>query len=179
MSENEMLGGLNITNIISGIDMETGEYLGEGYSLEEVRFRGREPSPPIDISTIRSKEIFDEVVSGKIGKRKYRLWVSPLLLEMVIDKDIYISSLSVFCYLGQNIGYSNMVYLRTKDIVDQCRYTRQTISLAIEDLKVRGLIKEVVQKLEGRDDRFFLIYPLYFFLGYFPMRDVLLRDWSK
>ena len=179
MSENEMLSGVNITENSCGIDMETGEYFGEEYSVGDVSFRGRAPSPPIDISSIRSREVFNEMIGGKIGKRKYRLWVSPLLLEMVIDKDIYISSLSVFCYLGQNIGYSNMVYIKTKDIVDQCSYTRQTVSLAIEDLKVRGLIKEVVQKLEGRDDRLFLIYPLYFFLGYFPMRDVLLRDWSK
>lgn len=152
------------------IDTETGEI------VEKV---GRDIFylPPIDLSIITSKRIFDEVVSQRLSRKRYRLWVSPLLLDVVIERNVSIPALSILCYLGQKIGYNNMVYTTFKEIQEGSGYVRQTVSYAISELKSRNLLREVSNKLEERDSRFFLINPLYFFLGYYPNRDNLIKDW--
>lgn len=133
--------------------------------------------PPIDISTITSRDVYDRLVAGRTSRRKYRLWVSPLLLDIVIERGMSIPALSILCYLGRNVGYNNMVYVTMKEIQEGSGYVRQTISTALTELKGRGFIREVSNKLEEKDSRFLLISPLYFFLGYYPNRDTLLRDW--
>jgi hypothetical protein len=107
-----------------------------------------DPIPAIDISSITNRGIFEGIVRQKIGKRRYRLWVGPELLEIVVAKDLHPSVYSVFCFLGQNIGYNNMVYLSTEEICN------------------------------GTDhNRFFLVNPRFFYLGYYPYRNVLVNEW--
>ena len=168
MTTNEVSSNGDITNY--AVDYTTGE-------VYEVRSVDITYLQPIDISAIGSKIRFDEIVRERISRRRYRLWVSPMLLDMVVEKQISIPSLSVLCLLGQKIGYNNMVYTTFKDICIGSGYVRQTVSGAIAELKEKGLLRECSHKLEERDSRFFLVNPLYFFLGYYPHRDNLIKDW--
>lgn len=152
------------------VDYSTGE-------IYEVRAVDISYLQPIDISAIGSKGIFENIVKERLSRKRYRLWVSPMLLDMVVEKQISIPSLSVLCLLGQKIGYNNMVYTTFKDICLGSGYVRQTVSNAITELKEKGLLRECSHKLEERDSRFFLVNPLYFFLGYYPHRDNLIKDW--
>lgn len=133
--------------------------------------------PPIDLSAITSRSIYDKLIASRTSRRKYRLWVSPLLLDIVIERGMSIPALSVLCYLGRSVGYNNMVYLTMKEIQEGSGYVRQTVSSALSELKAKKYVREVGNKLEERDSRFFLISPLYFFFGYYSNRDILLRDW--
>jgi len=112
-----------------------------------------------------------------VGKRKFRLWVSPMLLDIVIEKQISIPAISILCLLGQKIGYNNMVYTTAKDISEGSGYVRQTVSSALVELGQAGFVKEVDNKLKEKDSRFLLVNPLYFFLGFYPHRDTLIKDW--
>lgn len=134
-------------------------------------------SKPIDISAIGSRLQYEEAIKECVGRRKYKLWVSPFLLDIVIDKQLSPSALGLFCYLGQNIGYNNMVYLTTKQIVEDTGYSRQTVSTSLSEIENNHLIRKVDNKLEGRDDRFYLVNPLYFYLGYYPNRDRIIKEW--
>lgn len=152
------------------VDVDTGEILSAGQS-------GSGYIKPIDISAIVAKDIYEEVVRSRVGKRRYKLWISPLLLDVVIDKALTIPALSVLCFLGQKIGYNNMVYITLREIGEGSGYGRQAVSKALTELRRKGFLREVGNKLEERDSRFFLVNPLYFFLGYYPVRDLLLKDW--
>jgi hypothetical protein len=132
---------------------------------------------PLDIKTIVSQETFNQVVKERMYRKRYRLWVSPMLLDMVIERQISIPSLSILCLLGQQIGYNNMVYTSIKKLSEGSGYVRQTVSSAVVELKSHGLLREPENKLEERESRFFLVNPLYFFLGYYPHRDNLIKDW--
>jgi DNA-binding transcriptional ArsR family regulator len=132
---------------------------------------------PVDIHNIKSRDVYNRVVVERTNNKRYRLWVCPLLLDMVIERNVSIPALSILCLLGRKVGYNNMVYTTTKELCEDGRYSRQTVSTALSELREGGFIREPNSKLEGKDDRFILISPLYFFLGYYPYRDVLLRDW--
>jgi DNA-binding transcriptional ArsR family regulator len=132
---------------------------------------------PIDISKIDSRQVYDSLVKERVGKRKFRLWVSPMLLDIVIEKQISIPAISILCLLGQKIGYNNMVYTTAKDISEGSGYVRQTVSSALGELGQAGFVKEVDNKLKEKDSRFLLVNPLYFFLGFYPHRDTLIKDW--
>lgn len=156
----------------------------EGYVVDtstgELIYKGDESySVPVDISTITNKGKFDQMVKDKLAGRKYRLVVSHVLLDLIVDKSLSIGALSVFCYLGQNIGYNNMTYTSIKSIQEGTSYGRDWVYMAIDELKTKGLLREVEHKLEGRADRMFLVNPVYFFLGYYPHKDNLIRDWIK
>lgn len=152
------------------IDYSTGElYEGRGENVSYVQ--------PIDLKAITSLAYFEAVVKERLSRRRYRLWVSPMLLDMVVERQISIPSLSILCLLGQQIGYNNMVYTTSKKISEGSGYVRQTVSSAIVELKSKGLLRESENKLEERDSRFFLVNPLYFFLGYYPNRDNLIKNW--
>jgi DNA-binding MarR family transcriptional regulator len=152
------------------VDKNTGEIL---EVVKDIPYQ-----QPIDISSIVSREIFEGVVNLR-RKKWYKLWISPLVLDIVIDRGISIPALSVLCLLGQRIGYNNMVYTTSKDLMVGSGYGRQAVSGAISELKQSGYIREVDNKLQERDSRFFLVNPLYFFLGYFPHRDNLIKDWMR
>lgn len=151
------------------VDPETGE-------LYEVGERGSYYLPPLDISAITSKEIYDSVVKARV-KRFMKLKISPILLDVIVDRGLSIPAMSVLCLLGQKIGYNNMVYTSIKELVEGSGYIRQTVSGAIMELKEVGMVREVNNKLKEKESRFFLVNPLYFFLGYYPNRDKLLNEW--
>lgn len=151
------------------VDPETGE-------LYEVEANSSYYLPPLDISTIVSREVYDSVVKARV-KRFMKLKISPILLDVIVDRGLSIPAMSVLCLLGQKIGYNNMVYTSVKELVDGSGYIRQTVSSAIVELKDSGMVREVSNKLKERESRFFLVNPLYFFLGYYPNRDKLLNEW--
>ncbi len=153
------------------VDMATGEliYVGSGADLVY--------SQPIDIPSITSREVYDEIVKEKTRNKRYRLLVSRVLLDVIIDKQLSIGALSVFCFLGQSIGYNNMVYTSVKEIQKGTSYSRDWVYVALEELQRAGLIREVSHKLRGKADRMFLINPVYFFLGYYPYKENLIKDW--
>lgn len=168
MNTNEVSSNGDSTNY--AVDYHTGE-------IFEVRGMDGTFLQPIDIANMGSKEVFEKTVKDRLSRKRYRLWVSPMLLDMVVERQVSIPSLSVLCLLGQKIGYNNMVYTTFKDICTGSGYVRQTVSNAITELKEKGLLRECSHKLEERDSRFFLVNPLYFFLGYYPHRDNLIKDW--
>jgi DNA-binding MarR family transcriptional regulator len=151
------------------LDPYTGELLQRG-SIE--------PSylPPLDISSIVSQEVFNEVVKDR-KKKWMKLWVSQLVLDIVVERNLTIPALSVLCLLGQKIGYNNMVYTNIKSLAADSGYVRQTVSNSITELKDKGFIREPNNKLNERDSRFFLVNPLYFHLGYYYNRDNIIREW--
>ena len=60
---------------------------------------------PIDLATITSREIFDRVVSDRVGKRRnLKLWISPLMLDVVVERRLSIPAISILCLLGQKIA---------------------------------------------------------------------------
>lgn len=133
---------------------------------------------PIDLATITSREIFDRVVSDRIGKRRnLKLWISPLMLDVVVERRLSIPAISILCLLGQKIAYNNMVYTTAKDISEGSGYVRQTVSTALQELIMSGFVREVGNKLKEKDSRFLLVNPLYFFIGFYPHRDNLIKDW--
>lgn len=136
-------------------------------------------SHPIDILSIISRDKYNEVISSKIGGKRFRLMVSPILLEVVVEKKISIPAISVFCLLGRMVGYHNLVYTTTKDMCSLSGYGRQTVSGVIQELLFHGLLREYDHSLKGKDDRFFVLNPIYFFLGYYPHRDSLIQAWFK
>jgi DNA-binding transcriptional ArsR family regulator len=151
-----------------------------GELTQDAEETNKNPRPyldPIDIPSITSLEEYTKVIKEKTYRRRYKLWICPLLLDIITEKHISIPALSLLCLLGRKVGYNNMVYTSTKELAEGCGYSRQTISSSLSELKGCGLIKEPNPKLVGKDDRFILVSPLYFFLGYYPYRDVLLRDW--
>ena len=133
--------------------------------------------PPIDISTLNSRDIFDTIVKQKIGKKRYQLWVGSGLLDLVVGKEYHPSVFGLFCYLGQSIKYNNMVYTDSKEMSEGTGYNRDTVRKAVVQLVKAGLIRQVDNELENVVDRLFLINPRYFFLGYYPYRSVLIKDW--
>jgi hypothetical protein len=152
-------------------------YTGELVSGKELNDRGY--AVPVVVSEITSREKYKQVVEDRLKINRYRLQVSHVLLDLVTERQLSIPALSVFCYLGQNIGYNNMVFTTIKDIQEGSGYTRQCVSDAIQELKKNDLVREVEHKLENKADRFFLISPVFFFLGYYPYRDNLIRSWIK
>lgn len=132
---------------------------------------------PIDVYSIVNRTMYSKLVIEHTGKRKYRLSVSPLLLDLVVDKGLTIPSLSIFCLLGQKVSYRNIIYTTTRELIEGSGYSRQTVSNSLSELSINGFIRECRNSLEGRDDRLILISPLYFFLGYYPHRDNLIKDW--
>ena len=151
------------------VDPETGE-------LYEVESNNTYYLPPLDISSITSREVYDPVVKARL-KKFMKLKISPILLDVIVDRGLSIPAMSILCLLGQKIGYNNMVYTSVKELVDGSGYIRQTVSNAIGELKDNGMLREVDNKLKEKESRFFLVNPLYFFLGYYPNRDKLLNEW--
>lgn len=150
------------------------EYTGELYEYREVIPQYQQP---IDISTITSLEAYQELLTQKIGGRKFKLQVSPLLLDVVVDKVLTIPAISLFCLLGQKIGYNTIVYTSVGGLVKETGYVRQTVSLALSELKDKGFVKEPDVRLNRKGDRLLLVSPLYFFLGHFYNRDNCIKDW--
>lgn len=153
------------------VDLRTGEICDDWEEVEPTYLEA------INTDNIHSFDDYLDVVRDRMKGKRYRLFISPLLLDMVIEKSIGIPALCVFCMLGQKVGYGNMVYTTTREICQVTGYSRQTVSGVIQELLSHRLLKEVGKKLKGRDDRFFLISPLYFFLGYHPHRDALIKGW--
>jgi DNA-binding MarR family transcriptional regulator len=151
------------------VDPETGE-------LYEVESSSTYYLPPLDISSITSRELYDSIVKVRL-KKFMKLKISPILLDVIVDRGLSIPAMSVLCLLGQKIGYNNMVYTSVKELVDGSGYIRQTVSNAIGELKDNGMLREVDNKLKEKESRLFLVNPLYFFLGYYPNRDKLLNEW--
>jgi len=174
MSDNEVSAFAD-TCLINGylIDKQTGEIVAEGgrYAHQDISYL-----QPLDISSITSRGVYEEVVKARI-KKWYKLWVSPMLLDIVIERGTSIPALSTLCLLGQKIGYNNMVYTSIKELATDSGYSRQTVTGAVVELKQKGFVREVENRLEEKESRFLLINPLYFFLGYYPHRENLLKDW--
>lgn len=152
------------------IDPITGEVLHN-------HVQGEEYIQPLDVTKIINRQVFEEEVRNRIGRKKWKLMVSPLLLDLVTDRNISIAAISVFCCLGRNVSLYNLCCMSVQEVVDQTVYKKQTVNEAIRDLKEGGYLKEVVE-LEGKD-RLFCVNPLYFFLGFYPYREKLLRDWMR
>ena len=158
-------------------DKETGEIL-EGVwenSVQEVlpvRY-----IKPFIIADVTNKEVFDERVKDTTARRKFRLWVSSLIPDLIVDKELSIAELGVFCYLATNIGYGYHVYTSIKDLVDGTGYVRQTVYKALDRLEEGGFIRRCSNKLTAKEDRMYMVNPLYFYLGYYPNRDNALKDW--
>ena len=159
------------TSDTMNVNMDTGELV---ESYEDTHYL-----VPIDISGIGSKEQYDSLITEHIGKKKYRLVISPVLLDLVVDKVIPMSTLCIFCLLGQKVGYRNMVYTNTKELIEGSGYGRTHISRALSELSINGFIRECDNKLKEKGDRLILVSPLYFFLGYYPHRDGVIKDWYK
>lgn len=157
------------------MDNSTGEIV--DYVVSKGVVRDISYPPPIDISTINSKEIFDHIIKQRVGKKRYQLWVGSVLLDLVVGKQYHPSVFGMFCYLGQSIKYNNMVYTNTKEMGEGAGYNRDTVRRVISQLIAGGLIKDVGNKLENPIERLFLVNPRYFFLGYYPYRNVLVKDW--
>lgn len=150
------------------IDPLTGEILSD--------VKHQEYLVPIDVKLILSREDYDREVRLR-RKRWMKLWISPLLLDVIIERHLTIPAISVMCVLGQKVGYQTMVYTNLKDLVKESGHVRQTVSNALTELKDNGFIREVGNKLKEKDSRFLLLNPLYFFVGYYPSRDKLIREW--
>lgn len=152
------------------VDLDTGETYEEG--------KGREVYylPPLELSAITSREVYDSVVRARY-KKFMKLKISPILLDIIVERGLSIPAMSVLCLLGQKIGYNNMVYTSVKELVEGSGYIRQTVSAALGELKDGGMVREVDNKLKEKESRFLLVNPLYFFLGYYPNRDKLLNEW--
>lgn len=157
------------------MDKNTGEIV--DYVISKGITRDISYPPPIDISLLNSRDIFEKITDQKIGKKRYQLWVGNMLLDLVVDKKYHPSVFGMFCYLGQNVKYNNLIYTSTKEMSVGAGYNRDTVSKAVKKLKEEGLLREVDNKLEHPTDRLFMINPLYFFLGYYPYRSVLIKDW--
>lgn len=132
---------------------------------------------PIDISSIKNKAMYEAMVRSKV--KNYNLSIGRDLLEVAIAKSLTQAEMSVFCALGDMVGYNNMVYTTTKEIVALTGCVRQTVGDILDNLERKGLIKEVGEELEGKADRFILVNPRYFFKGYYPYREKLTMDWYK
>lgn len=132
---------------------------------------------PLVLDEITSKATYDKAVKEVLAGRKYRLWVSPFLLDIIIDKELEPREIGLFCFLGQNIAYNNLVYISTKEIISEMGYKRETVSRGLSVLESKFLIRKLDKKLEGKDDRMYQINPLYFFLGYYPNRDKVIGEW--
>lgn len=158
-------------NDILRYDVNTGEV------LEDEVILGRGYVKPFDISVIHCKEDFDKSVVEVLARRKFKLWVSPLLLDVIIERKLSSPALGIYCFLGQSIGYSTYVYLTIKEMSEGSGYVRQTVYKTLDELEEAGLIRKVGNKLKNREDRFYAINPLYFYLGYYPNRENALKDW--
>lgn len=157
-----------INGVRCRIDTDTGEVV-----MKDYRYR-----TPIDIFKIKTKEQYNDIVKTARGKSKWRLWVGDVLLDLIIERNISIPAASVFCCLGREVGFNNMVFTTTKELQDKTKHTRQTITLALKELKDHDLIREA-SWVKEKGSRFFLLNPLYFFLGYYPYRDHLLKKWME
>jgi DNA-binding transcriptional ArsR family regulator len=150
----------------------TGEIFERGDFEKEIRY-----SQPIELDKIVSREVYDGIVADKTSRKRYKLWVSGFVLDIVAEKVLSGKALCLLCVLGREIGYNNMVYCTLAEMILKTGYVRQTVGEALAELKNLGFVKEVKNKFKGRDDRLFLINPLYFFLGYYPHKDKLVKDW--
>jgi hypothetical protein len=151
---------------------ETGEIFEEGVPLVAGRYL-----QPLDISGVRNKETFDVAIKATVGRRNYKLWVSPFILDIIVERELSAPALGLLCFLGQNISYHTYVYLSTKEIVEGSKYVRQTVVSSLSELLEKHLVRKMSNKLEDKGDRFLALNPLYFYLGYYPNRDNVLKDW--
>lgn len=158
------------------VDEETGEL--KDYIVNESIPRDIQYPSPVEIHRITGRKAFEELLSEKIGRRKYQLWVGNVLLDLAIDKDIHASIVTVFCFLGRKVGYNNIAYTSTKELVEGTGLNKRTVQRALDSLERMHLILKVVLDLDKAGDRLILINPRYFFLGYYPYRQVLVREWS-
>jgi|GEM_PF-4988684 len=159
------------------LDEETGELI-DRVAYTSIT-RDVEYSEPLDIMSITNKVKFNQAVAYKIGKRRYNLWVGGSLLDLAIDRQVHPSELCIFFYLGREVGYNNLVYTSIGDILKGTGCGRTTVYSALQSLKDSGLIREVGIELDKDGDRMFAINPRYFFLGYYPYRQELVKDWYK
>lgn len=159
------------------LDDQTGEIV--DYVISKQQSRNIAYPAPIEIAVLNSREIFLSTVKQSIGKRRYSLWVGEVLLDMVVDLKLHPSVFTVFCYLGRSLSYNHMVYTTTEELIKGTGYNRNTVGRAIKSLSELGMLRDAGVKLVGKSDKFFLLNPRYFFFGYYPYRQVLVRDWYK
>jgi hypothetical protein len=165
------------TKIENCLDEETGELIDRVASTNILM--DLEYISPIDISGITSRLKFEEVVAGKIGRKRYNLWVGSSLLDLAIDKQVHPAPLCVLFYLGRSVAYNNLAYTSVQDIIKGTGHTKSTVYMALQTLEGIGLIKDVGVNLDRESDRLFTVNPRYFFLGYYPYRQELVKGWYK
>ena len=156
---------------------ETGEILEGSWENSVQEVLPARYIKPFIISDVTNKEVFEERVKDTTARRKFRLWVSSLIPDLIVDKELSIAELGVFCYLATNIGYGYHVYTSIKDLVEGTGYVRQTVYKALDRLEEGGFIRKCSNKLTAKEDRMYMVNPLYFYLGYYPNRDNALKDW--
>lgn len=155
-------------------DKETGEILENGGYSDHNKVKYLKP---FILDGVNNKEVFLERVNDTVGRRKFRLWVSPLLPDLIVDKELSIAALGVFCYLATNIGYGTTVYVSIREVVEGSGYVRQTVYKALEELENGGYLRKTDNKLSLKEDRMYTMNPLYFYKGYYPHRENALKSW--
>ena len=134
---------------------------------------------PLEIELITSREEYDRQIKAVLARRQYKLWVSQFLLDIIVDRQVSSPALGLYCFLGQSIGYGTYVYLSTKEMVQGSGYVRQTVYKSLQELEDKYLIRKIPNKLKEREDRFYFVNPLYFYLGYYPNRENALKEWME
>lgn len=134
---------------------------------------------PMEVDKITCKEDYELQVKGVVANRRLKLWVSPFLLDVIVERQVSSPALGIYCLLGQSIGYSTYVYLTTKEMVESSGYVRQTIYKALDELIAKGFVFAMPNKLKEREDRFLMLNPLYFYVGYYPNRENALKEWMS
>ena len=125
-----------------------------------------------------SKKDFSRVVSKRRGKRRFQLSVGSDILDLQLSGELPLSVFNLFCFLGKNVAYDNLVYLTTKEIQEGTGYVRQTVSDGLKTLETKALIRKVKSKVK-RGDRYYRINPRYFFKGYYPRRTEVIKEWVR
>lgn len=173
MRENEVSATADTLDITEGVDIPIGYKLNvDTGELVELSY-----SEPIDTKKMVCRDSYNQEILRVRGKKKWRVGLGQLVLDLVIDRLLSIPALSLFCAMGREVGYHNVVMITNKEMREKTSYSRQTISNCIQELKREGLIKEAEWSIKGKEDRLFFLNPLYFYMGYYPYRDALLKQW--
>jgi hypothetical protein len=126
---------------------------------------------PIEIHKIKSRGQFDEMVKAKAKYFQLSIGLDILDLRLTPTEAV------LFNCLGKLVGYNHMVYTTTRELLVDVGCTRKTLVDCLFSLESRNLIRQVGVELEGKGDRLILVNPRYFFKGYYPYREELIKRW--
>ena len=129
---------------------------------------------PLTWEDVCDRDTYKRVVKGYKGNHKYKLWISPLLLEVI--SELSPTGVKVLFLIAKQVGWHNVAYVHLPEFYEHC--SRPSVYRALKELRDMGLLREMSNNLP-KGDRLYKVSPVYFYLGWYPYRDVLVKNWIK